>query len=122
MTFFTQDPTLAKFDRIGWLATARTEVDPARYPLWPNCRRLGLDRLRASVDSNEYQGLWLWGEAWCQEPEVYHNPRATNPIPFALTPGATHWFERNREVECSTTWANSVISSITHLRMEGDRV
>lgn len=72
-----------------------------------------------SVDSAEYQALWPWGEAWCQELEVFHNPQATHPIPFDLIPGATHWFERGGDVECNTMWANSVISSITHLRMAG---
>jgi hypothetical protein len=36
--------------------------------------------------------------------------------PFDLIPGATHWFERDGDVECNTIWANSVISSITHLQ------
>jgi len=70
-----------------------------------------------TVGSDEYQSLWPWGEAWCQELEVFHNPRAAHPIPFDLIPGATHWFERDGDVECSTIWANSVLSSITHLRM-----
>jgi hypothetical protein len=47
---------------------------------------------------------------------VYHNPLASHPIPFDLIPGATHWFERDGEVGCSMMWANSVISSITHIR------
>ena len=62
-----------------------------------------------SVLSPEYGALWPWGEAWCQELEVYHNPLATNPIPFDLIPGATHWFERGSDIECSTIWANSVL-------------
>jgi hypothetical protein len=64
--------------------------------------------------------LWPWGEAWCQELEVFHNPQAANPIPFDLIPGATHWFERDRDVECSTIWANSVLASITHLRLSNE--
>lgn len=39
------------------------------------------------------------------------NPLEIHPIPFDLIPGATHWFERN------TIWANSVLSSVTQLRM-----
>lgn len=72
-----------------------------------------------SIDSGEYQALWPWGEAWCQELEVFHNPLATRSISFDLLPRATHWFERNGDVQCSTIWANSVISSITHLRVVG---
>ena len=73
-----------------------------------------------SVASAEYQSLWPWGEAWCQEFEVFHNPLAANPIPFDLIPGATHWFERGDDVACSTIWANSVLASITHLRMSNE--
>ena len=51
-----------------------------------------------SVASDEYQALWPWGEAWCQELEVFHNPLATHPIPFDLIPGATHWFERGGDI------------------------
>src|SRR3546814_18092173 len=69
------------------------------------------------VSSAEYAALWPWGEAWCQEMEVYHNPLAAHPIPFDLIPGATHWFERDGEVECSTIWMNSVISSVTRLQV-----
>lgn len=68
------------------------------------------------VGSAEYDALWPWGEAWCQELEVYHNPLAAHPIPFDLISGATHWFEQDGDVECRTMWANSVISSITNIR------
>jgi len=51
---------------------------------------------------------------------VFHNPLAARPIPFDLIPGATHWFERDADIECSTIWANSVLSSVTHLRMVGE--
>ena len=68
------------------------------------------------VGSSEYEALWPWGEAWCQELEVFHNPLAAYPIPFDLIPGATHWFERYGEIECNTIWANSVLASITHVR------
>ena len=74
----------------------------------------------SSVNSPEYQALWPWGEAWCQEIEVFHNPQAKHPIPFDLIPGATHWFERDGDIEWNTIWANSVMSSITHLRMAGE--
>ena len=45
---------------------------------------------------------WPWGEAWCQELDVFHNPKADYHIPFDLLPGATHWFERDGDVECRT--------------------
>lgn len=120
---FSNAATLAKFNRMGFLA--------GRRPPGLTMIRRGIlfDRtpgalkpidFELSVDSDEYQALWPWGEAWCQELEVYHNPQATNPIPFDLIPGATHWFERDGDVECSTIWANSIISSITILRVESN--
>jgi hypothetical protein len=59
-----------------------------------------------------------FGEAWCQELEVYHNPLADHPIDFELLPGATHWFEQDGEILCISIWGWSVMSSLTHLRME----
>lgn len=116
---FSNAATLAKFNRMGFLAGWRPPgLDMVR-------RGILFDRTPGAVDaipfelsvlSPEYEALWPWGEAWCQELEVYHNPFATNPIPFDLIPGATHWFERDGDIECSTIWANSVLSSITDLR------
>lgn len=117
---FSNSATLAKFNRMGFLAGWR--------PPGLTMRRQGIlyDRtpgalepidFNLQVDSAEYQALWPWGEAWCQELEVFHNPLAKHPIPFDLIPGATHWFERDGNIECSTIWANSVLSSITQLRL-----
>ncbi|MFJ4453268.1 hypothetical protein ACIP1G_05160 [Pseudomonas sp. NPDC089392] len=119
---FSNSATLAKFNRMGFLAGWRPPG------LMMIRRGILFDRtpgalepidFNLAVDSAEYQALWPWGEAWCQELEVFHNPLATHPIPFDLIPGATHWFERDGDIECSTIWANSVISSITHLQMDG---
>ena len=117
---FSNGCTLAKFNRMGFLAGWR--------PPGLKMIRLGIlfDRspgalepidFELEVGSPEYDALWPWGEAWCQELEVYHNPLAAHPIPFDLIPGATHWFERDGNVECRTIWANSVISSITLLQL-----
>lgn len=119
---FSNSATLAKFNRMGFLAGWR--------PPGLTMTRCGIlfDRtpgalqpidFNLAVDSAEYQALWPWGEAWCQELEVFHNPLATHPIPFDLIPGATHWFECNGHIECRTMWANLVISSVTHLQMGG---
>lgn len=117
---FSNAATLAKFNRMGFLAGWR--------PPGLTMIRRGIlfDRTPGTlepvdfellIDSDEYEALWPWGEAWCQELEVYHNPIATNPIPFDLIPGATHWFDRDGEIECRTMWANSILSSVTQLRM-----
>lgn len=119
---FSNAATLSKFNRMGFLAGWR--------PPGLNMKRDGIffDRTPGAVEpipfeftvgSAEYEALWPWGEAWCQELEVYHNPLAKHPIPFDLIPGATHWFDRNGEIECDTIWKNSVLSSITHLYMDG---
>jgi hypothetical protein len=65
------------------------------------------------VESEEYQALWPWGEAWCVELEVYHNPGAAYQFPFDLLPGATHWFKRDGEVVCDTMWKHTVLASTT---------
>jgi len=70
--------------------------------------------------SDEYAALWPHGEAWCVELEVYHNPLATRPMAFDLIPGATHWFELNGELVCSTVWEHQVLSSITNLAWSKD--
>lgn len=116
---FSNAATLAKFNRMGFLAGWQPPgLDMIR-------RGILFDRTPGAVDpidfelsvlSAEYAALWPWGEAWCQELEVYHNPLAANPIPFDLIPGATHWFERDGDIECNTIWANSVLSSVTELR------
>ncbi len=120
---FSNAGTLAKFNRMGFLAGWRPPG------LTMTRRGILFDRtpgalepidFNLSVDSDEYQALWPWGEAWCQELEVFHNPQATHPIPFDLMPGATHWFNRSGDVECRTMWANSVLSSITLLQMTGE--
>lgn len=118
---FSNAATLAKFNRMGFLAGWRppgltmircgTLFDRTPGALEPIPFEL-------SVVSPEYEALWPRGEAWCQELEVFHNPLATYPIPFDLIPGATHWFEYDEDIECSTIWANSVLASTTHLRMD----
>lgn len=120
---FSNSSTLAKFNRMGFLAGWRpTGLTMTRCGILFDRTPGALEPIdfNLAVDSAEYQALWPWGEAWCQELEVFHNPLATHPIPFDLIPGATHWFECNGHIECRTMWANSVISSVTHLHMGGN--
>ncbi|MGV0821162.1 hypothetical protein [Martelella sp. AMO21009] len=120
---FSHAATLAKFNRMGFLAGWRPPgLTIVRRGILFDRTPGALEPIdfELSVASDEYQALWPWGEAWCQELEVFHNPLATHPIPFDLIPGATHWFEREGDIECSTIWANSVLSSVTHLRMASE--
>ncbi|HGF4012031.1 hypothetical protein [Burkholderia cenocepacia] len=117
---FSNAATLAKFNRMGFLAGWRPPgLTMVRRGVIFDRTPGALEPIdfELSVASNEYEALWPWGEAWCQELEVFHNPLTTHPIPFDLIPGATHWFERDGEIQCSTIWANSILSSVTHLRM-----
>lgn len=120
---FSNAATLAKFNRMGFLAGWRPPgLTMIRRGILFDRTPGALEPIEfeLSVASDEYQALWPWGEAWCQELEVFHNPLAARPIPFDLIPGATHWFERDGDIECSTMWANSVLSSITRLHMAGE--
>jgi hypothetical protein len=117
---FSNAGTLAKFSRMGFLAGWRPPgLEMIRSGIVFDRTPGALEPMEFEllVGSAEYQALWPWGEAWCQELEVFHNPEAAYPISFDLIPGATHWFERNGDIECCSIWANSVLASVTHLRM-----
>ncbi|UUY07692.1 hypothetical protein LRS11_17995 [Pseudomonas sp. J452] len=115
---FSNAATLAKFNRMGFLAGWRPPgLTMIRRGILFDRTPGALEPIpfELSVDSPEYEALWPWGEAWCQELEVFHNPLATNPLSLQLLPGATHWFERHGHIECSTIWENTVLSSVTIL-------
>lgn len=118
---FSNAATFSKFNRMGFLAGWRPKGltimrDGILFDRNPGA--LEPKPFRFDVLSDEYASLWPGGEAWCQELDVFHNPQATDPIAFDLLPGATHWFERDGEIECSTIWEWSVLSSVTHLKVE----
>lgn len=120
---FSNAATMAKFNRMGFLAGWRPPgVKMIRQGIIFDRRPNAFEPIPFAMDvlSEEYEALWPGGEAWCQELEVLHNPLATHPIDFDLIPGATHWFEQDGEIICSTIWEHSVLSSMTHLRLEQD--
>ena len=115
---FSNAATMAKFNRMGFLAGWRPPgLSMIRigkiYDRTPGA--LEAIPFALSVVSNDYHALWPYGEAWCQELEIYHNPLATHPIPISLVPGATHWFEDNEDLESKSMWDNSVMTSITQV-------
>lgn len=68
------------------------------------------------VASPEYRGLWPQGyEPWSAEMEVFHNPYARHPVPHALLPEATHWFEQDGERVCTSFYETSILWSETHI-------
>jgi hypothetical protein len=118
---FSNAATFAKFNRMGLLAGWRPEgLTMVRQGILFDRAPEALDAIPFNLDvlSEEYAALWPGGEAWCQELEVFHNPLAIYPISFDLLPGATHWFERDGEIVCSTIWDSLVLSSVTYLRLD----
>lgn len=118
---FSNAATLGKFNRMGYLAGWKPPgLRMVRQGIFFDRTPGALEPINFKMDvlSNEYTSLWPRGEQWCQELEVYHNPLATHPIEFELLPGATHWFEKDNEIVCSTIWKTSVLSSITHLNLK----
>ena len=117
---FSNAATFAKFNRMGFLAWRQPKSltmvrDGVLFDRNPGA--LQPIPFKLDVLSDEYASLWPDGEFWCQELEVFHNPQAKHPVDLDLLPGATHWFELNGEIECSTIWEWSVLSSITHLNI-----
>jgi hypothetical protein len=119
---FSNAATLGKFNRMGFLAGFRppglTMVrQGVLFDRTPGA--LEPKPFKLNILDPAYAAMWPWGETWCQELEVFHNPLASHPISCELLPGATHWFERDGEVVCSTIWEWTVLASVTHVRVEG---
>jgi len=75
------------------------------------------------ITSDEYKSLWPQGyEPWSAELEVFHNPHARHPLPKALIPEATHWFERGGETICESFYETSILWSQTRILNRDDRV
>jgi hypothetical protein len=74
-----------------------------------------------NITSDEYRRLWPQGyEPWSAELEVFHNPHAQHPLPRALLPEATHWFEAAGEVICEAHYETSVLWSKTLIQNDSD--
>lgn len=116
---FSNAGTLAKFNRMGFLAGFRPEgLRFVRAGIFYDRTPGALEPIPFELDilSDEYAEKWPPnGEAWCQELEIFHNPLAAHTMPFDLLPGATHWFEQKGELICSTMWEWSAIASITKI-------
>jgi hypothetical protein len=121
---FTNACAISKFNRVGVSAGALAKG--LRYV------RLGkfYDRTPGALDgipfclditSNEYRRLWPQGyEPWSAELEIFHNPFAQRPLPRALLPEATHWFEADGEVICEAHYETSVLWSKTLIQNDSD--
>lgn len=66
------------------------------------------------ITSQKYRELWPHGyEPWTAELEVFHNPYAKHPASLELLPEATHWFEHDGELMCSSVYEHSILWSST---------
>ncbi len=117
---FSNGATIAKFNRMGFLAGVRPEGIAIRR------RGVIYDRRPGSLEPIEFDGdilgadyaaLWPGGEKWCQELEVFHNPNAKHPFSHDLLPGATHWFERAGHVVSEAFWQNTFLASTTMVQI-----
>ena len=71
---------------------------------------------RMDVASEEYRRLWpQQAEPLSAEMEVFHNPFARHPLPFAIVPEATHWFDSGGETLCQPYYETSILHSMTFL-------
>ncbi|HEA3088178.1 TPA: hypothetical protein RVR74_000457 [Aeromonas salmonicida] len=117
---FSNAATISKFNRMGLLAGLGVPgIKMYRSGILFDRTIGALEPIdfKLDVESSEYASLWPWGEAWCLELEVFHNPNATHPFPFELLPGATHWFEQNGEIICQSFWKHTVLSSVTNVQV-----
>lgn len=107
---FSNAGTLAKFDRMG--VDAGFAPDDHRYyrmgyRLDPDPNAVIGTPFREEVVANN-------GERWSDELQVFHNPRATHPLPLEAFAGATqHRFEDGKHVSYSV--GTPVLSSYTHI-------
>jgi hypothetical protein len=116
---FSNAATMAKFNRMGFLAGLRPPgLAMRRQGFFFDSTPDALEPIPFDLDilSDEYTALWPWGEMWSVELEVFHNPLAACPLAMDMLPFATHWFEQDGEVVCQTIWAKTVLSSMTELR------
>jgi hypothetical protein len=116
--------TLTKFNRMGYLAGWKLPgltMERSGIFFSHEGNRLEPKDFRFDLDDPTYQKLWPFGECWCLELEVYHNPQALHPIPREFFPGATHFFERDGEIVFEGPWENRVLASVTLLKQAPKR-
>jgi hypothetical protein len=104
----TQLAAVAAWFAASSKATTSPLGDPIIRGPYASLVSVGIDDAGADVESLVSQGVL-----------PVFTPQAVS-TGFDLIPGATHWFERDGDIECSTIWANSVLSSVTRLHMAGE--
>ena len=114
---FTNACTLGKFNRVAAsLGAVAKNQRFVRYGKFFDRAPGALDGIPFCLDvkSARYRALWPQGyEPWCAELEVFHNPFARYPLPHALLPEVTHWFEADGEMVCTSHYNTSILWSQT---------
>lgn len=85
---YSNSGTIAKFSRMGLLAgfgSDRVSLVRASFEFDPSPGATRPRRLRKLVKAPSYQ------EAWADDIEVFHNPRATVTLAMELLPGLVHY-------------------------------
>lgn len=106
---FSNAGTIAKFDRIGVLAGFAPPKH--RYirigeQFDPNPNALRGIPFSIDVEHPDYE------ENWGDEVQIFHNPRASRPIPPAAFPDAVHFFYENGRLS-TIDRGGRVLSSVT---------
>ena len=114
---FSNAATIAKFNRMGFLAGIRPSgLRMIRFGAIFDRRSGALEPIPFELDiaSDEYEALWTGvGETWSLELEVFHNPMATHRFPYDLLPECTQWFDHDGEIGCVARHEHSILSSRT---------
>lgn len=123
---FSNTCSISKLSRVG--ISAGADTNGFRYTRIGNFFDRAPGALRGipfclDITSKEYRALWPQGyEPWSAEMEVFHNPHARHPVPLALLPEATHWFDRNGETICESIYETSILWSQTLIQNQSDRM
>jgi hypothetical protein len=117
---FSNAATIAKFNRMGFLAGVRPpSIRMVRAGAIFDRRPGALEPIPFLLDiaSEEYAALWPGiGESWSLELEVFHNPLAATPFPLDLLPECTHWFvDQDGDVGARARYEHSILSSHTQI-------
>jgi hypothetical protein len=124
---FSNAATIAKFNRMGFLAGVRP---PGLHMFRAGSifdRRPG--RLEPipfffDISSAEYTALWPGsGETWSLEMDVFHNPLAEHPFPYELLPECSHWMvDADGDIGARAFHQHTILSSRTQIFMESEEM
>jgi hypothetical protein len=111
---FSNAGSVSKFNRVARTWGAPSPGRYVRYGKFFDRTDGALEGIPFCLDilSDDYRSLWpqRW-EPWCAELEVFHNPFARTPLPHALLPEATHWFEADGAMDYTAHYETGILWS-----------